>query len=757
MRGYGTAKCTGVQVKECTMADVINELSITYIKYAAGKLSVAWELNGGNVETYAGITYTYEITGNGVRVQSGDFQDVEGDASKQIAWTKENDGAVYAFRMYVKDQANASDERELVVGEFRDVAGSFDGERFVFVWDVSDDLVSDGYMKIQQEGPDGKILLHIPVSPLNRKLVTDPVNLAMKASVCVVFTASDGEICEGPDSQPLYFFPKGVEIQEASITDIPAAAADTGAGAADHGICAKKLTLTLIGAEQMAGLAKCRVLLKKNGRLVYASDALEIKTVRKEAGKETGDAKATVEVTVSAAEVRPQLLEKCVVSCIYVNGGAESAVMTELSEMSLAVPEVIPLAIGPECRAEFRIAGEIEPVGYEVSGNAELAAEQGACSSDFIARARYDIGQAKMRKGPASPYGFPECFYADADTVYYRAQAYEEKEQRIAVPAAFFQTKLEEPVHEHEGFCLNPPSKEGQDYILELKTEAALPPDQYQAFLADLITKGKLTSEGFYRICDTIMRAGAYKKSDTALFQCRYMPGERTADVCPGLILRVETAMYLPQYNQKIKSAAGFAWMHASDIEVRFHAGRTNSGADSGFLEWNSFASGMYQKLNEGITANGGAIIYAAGVEDLMRTQAHLPYYRIMYPSAMLAPDDVTPYPSDNIILLAADGYDKLTEACNSIKRNPACINNLNIPIIVFRGRGMLSLWAQVSVNREMCRVPVGSTWQQVLTDRGVTVLDRVKLFRRGIDGKELRVYGNLDGIFPLQGDRVEV
>lgn len=173
-----------LEIEECGMADfVINELSISYIKYEKGNLSVEWELNGGDVETYAGITYTYKIASNGSEVQSGDFQDVDGDASKKINWTKGNDGAVYTFKLYVKDQANASDERELVVGEFRDVAGSFDGERFVFTWDVSDDLVSDGYIKIQQEGPDAKMLLHIPVVPLNRKLVTDPVNLAIKTGV----------------------------------------------------------------------------------------------------------------------------------------------------------------------------------------------------------------------------------------------------------------------------------------------------------------------------------------------------------------------------------------------------------------------------------------------------------------------------------------------------------------------------------------------------------------------------------------------
>lgn len=723
---------------------VVNELSILYLKYEKGKLSVAWDLNGGDVETCAGITYTYKITQNGAEVQSEDFADEKGDMSKEIDWTKGNDGAIYMFQMYVKEQVNASDERELVVGTFEDVTGTFDGERFLFTWDVSDDLVSGGYIRIQQGGPDGKTLLHIPVSPLNRKLVTDPVNLAMKESVCAVFTASDGEICEGPDSEPLSFFPKGVEILEASLTDIPAA---------DPKISGKKLTLTLSGAAQMAGLAKCRVLLKKNGRLVYASGALDIQTAQ----TETGDKKATVEVTVSAAEVRPQLLEKCVAGCIYVNGRAESVVVTELSELSLAAPEVVPLAIGQKCMAKLGIESEIEPVGYEVSGSAELVAEKGTCSSDFIARARYDIGQSKPRKGPASAYGFPECYYADGDTVYYRAQAYEEKEQRLAVPADLFQVKIEEPVNEHAGFCLNPPTQEGQDYILELKTEAALSADHYQQFLADLVTKGRISSAGFYRICEMILRAGAYKKSDTAIFQCRYMPDERTADVCPGLILRVETAMYLPQYNQKIKSAAGFAWMHASDVEVGFHAGRPDDGADSGFLEWNSFASGMYQMLNEGVAADGSSIIYAAGVEDLMRTQVRLPYYRIMYPSAMLAPDDVTPYPSDNIILLAADQYHKITEACDSIKMNPACINNLNIPVIVFRGRGMLSLWTQVCINHETCRVPVGSTWQQALTERGITSFDHVKLFRRGIDGKELRVYGNLEGILPLQGDRIKV
>jgi len=728
------------------MAPAINELSLTRVKYTGKELEIQWVLDEG--KTGKGTKYTYEIAIGSTTEQTNSFTDETGARTQTISFTPKDENAIYTLKLYVTDQPNTSDKCVLTMGTYKNIKGSFDGERFNFTWEVSDNMMTDGYCKILDASSNDKELLHIPVQSFNRRLESDLLNLNASGAVKAVFVASDGEVTAGPDSDPLYFVPLGVEIHEADITE----------GTAKN---SKKLSLKIAYVTNPKLSAK--ILLKKDKRQVYCSDALPItapSSDKIDQMKETKDAgsEATVETEIAYTKVRPEVLSQCVATCIYVSGDAQSDIYTEQSEISLAVPTIKPIVVGEECKARLSIKSEIEPTGFEFSDGSVLATEEGVCPPDFIARARYDSESGSARRGPSSSKGFPECFYADDTTVYYRKSDFNEKSQEITLSPDLFSSDFASV--EKTGLSLVK-NTEGTVYTLKILTDAALDAAQYQEFLASILQPAqsgndeRVKPQGFYQICETILRMGAYKKSDMAVFQCQYQPEKRTADIMPGLFLRSETAMQMPQYKKNTVSSGGLVWANSSEIQAYFNKSAVPGG--KGLLEWNHFASEIFRYSDTALAAKSGEIIYAAGTEDLIRQSVYQPYYRIMYPSSIQNVDESIPYASENIVLLAADQYTKILDASNSILENEAAINNLNIPVIVFRGRGMLSLLTQICINGEICRVPVGCTLEQVLASRGINSLSQVKLYRRGINGNELRVYGNLEGILPLQGDRVEV
>jgi len=726
------------------MAPAINELSLVRVKYTGTELTIQWDLDEG-ATVGKGTNYTCEIITGGSAEKTETFTDENGDKVKTVSFTPKNAASIYTLKLYITDQPNTSDKCVLVMGTYKNIKGSFDGERFSFTWEVSDNMMTDGYCKLLDASQNDKEFLRIPVQSFNRRLESDLLYLNASGAVKAVFVASDGEVAAGPDSDPLYFVPTGVEIHEAEITE----------GAAQN---TKKLSLKIACVNDKS--LSVKLFLKKNGRQIYCSDALPVTTLSpdKLGGTKEAGSEATVETEIAYTEVRPEVLSRCVASCIYVSGDAQSAVNTDQSEISLAVPTIRPLAVGDECRAGLSIQSEIEPIGFEFSDGSVLATEEGVCPSDFTARARYDKESGSARRGPASSKGFPECYYVKESTVYYRRSDIDEKTQEVTLSANLFSQDLESVGK--TGLSLEK-NEEGTAYTLKISTDAALDAAQYQEFLSELAKPAqsggdeRVTPEGFYRICETILRMGAYKLSDMAVFQCRYQPENRSADIMPGLFLRSETAVQMPQYKKNSVSSAGLVWANSSEIQAYFNKSAVPGG--KGLLEWNHFASEIFRYSDTALAAKSGEVIYAAGTEDLIRQSVYQPYYRIMYPSSIQDVDESAPYASENIVLLAADQYTKIVDASNSILENEAAINNLNIPVIVFRGRGMLSLLTQICINGELCRVPVGCTLEQVLACRGINSLSKVKLYRRGIDGNELRVYGNLEGILPLQGDRVEV
>ncbi len=728
------------------MAAAINELDFIRIKYTGKELVFQWELDEG--ETFGeGVGYTYEITSDSGFSKTDSFTDTEGAKLQSVPFSPENENVAYYLKLYITDQPNTSDKRMLVMGTYLDLKGSFDGERFSFTWEVSENMRTNGDCKLLDASQNDRELMHIPVESFSRRLESGPLHIGASGAVKAVFVASDDEVCAGPDSSPLYFVPEGVEIHEASVTD-------------QEGADAKKLSFKIAYVDDKNLSAK--IILKKNGRQVYCSDALPViapapAPAGPAAQEEPSGAEATVEAEIACTQVRPEVLSKCVASCIYVSGNAESAIHAAQSEISLAVPKVEPLAVGATSRARVSIESEIEPTGFEFVNSTGIVAEEGDCTPDFAARARYDTKSGSARRGPVSPKGFPECFYADDASVCYRNADFNEKTQEISLPADLFAADLE-PVKK-EGLSLEK-SKDGTGYVLTMGADVPIAADQYEDFLSALVQPSqsgdeRVKPEGFYRICEAILRMGAYKKSDTAVFQCRYQPDRRWADIVPGLFLRSETAMPMPQYKKNAVASTGLVWVNSSEIQACFNKAAGPKG--KGLLEWNHFASEIFRYGDTALSVKSGEVIYAAGTEDLIRQSVYQPYYRMMYPPAIQDVDEAAPYASDNIVLFAAGQYARILEASRSVLENEAAINQLSIPVVVFRGRGMLSLLTQICINGEICRVPVGSTLEQALACRGISSPGHVKLYRRGINGNELRVYGNLEGILPLQGDRVEV
>ncbi len=200
------------------MASAINELSLTRVKYTGTELTIQWELDEGET-TGAGVKYTYEIVTGGSAEQTNDFTDETGVRIQTISFTPKDGTALYTLKLYITDQPNTSDKCALVMGTYRNIKGSFDGERFRFTWEVSGNMMTNGHCKILDACLNDTEILHLPVQSFNRKLESELISLNTSGAVKAVFVASDGEVAAGPDSDPLYFVPVGVEIHEADITE----------------------------------------------------------------------------------------------------------------------------------------------------------------------------------------------------------------------------------------------------------------------------------------------------------------------------------------------------------------------------------------------------------------------------------------------------------------------------------------------------------------------------------------------------------
>lgn len=723
------------------MGKIINEITITGAKVEKDTLDLEWLLNGGEMPVYSG-EYSIYITEDGIDFFNTKFTTEEGCTKHTVEFSKYTGGKIYRVELSAGD---ISGYCTLIVDTFTQLQGIYDGRVFTFQWKIdSRGFMPGGFCRMEEKGKAdienntespqnaaGRNPVTFAVNPHYGWWNTDKIRYSGESPVIAAFVGSDGEVCDGPASEELCFYPRGVRLLTADITSSRAS---------------ETLVLTFSRMyEDVPGLC---LHFKKGDHLVFQAEAAicGADNPKGDPGCPTGSCgenagKATVDIPHD--KVMPQVLRECVVYCYYQNGHALTKIDTAYNSLSLAAPRVQPLALGRQCRGNIVMAGERMPSGYEFTDKTTVNSSTGNCPGDFMARACY-YADGVLQRGPWSANGFVPCYYAEDQVVSYKQKSLGQEEHTCTFPKEWFAGPGTEPIVSG-GLSLTFGEKE-----CELKIQAGQGIDvkSYDAFLSEI--KDIAVPRGFYKMNEAILRMGAFAFSDTAHFLCGYTPEDRIADLRPGLFMKTETSLYLPPYNTKLKNVEGFVWANTAECEI------TLSGQGD-FLEFNSFAAEMLKSADSSLTPENTEVIYAAGIEDLLRPALRQPYFRMMYPLDMPPQDTSLPFLSNNVILMAADNYGKILEACAAIKDRPENINHLSVPAVVFRGRGMLTLMTELYINEKKVHVPVGSTIEQALSRCGVSSTQKCRLYRRGYDGTELRVFGGIEGIGLISGDRIEL
>ena len=711
------------------MSKIINEIAITSAKVEKDTLNLEWLLNGGDMPVYNG-EYHINITEDGIDFFDTKFTTEEGSTKQSIEFSKYTRGKLYRVELLA---GGISGYCTLIVDTFTQLQGTYDGEAFAFQWEInSKGFLPGGYCHIEEKGKGnidnnmemiksaaGGNAVNFAVNPHYGYWSTDKIRYSGESPIGVTFVGSDGEVCDGPSSEELLFYPKGVQLLTADITSSQA-----------------KETLVLTFSQMYEDIPKLCLYFKKGNDLVFQTEAEICK-----ADKANVDNKVTLDIPHD--KVMPQVLRECVVYCYYKNGYALTKTDTAFNSLSLEIPKVKPLALGKQCQCDIAMEGEKIPSGYEFTDKTILNSTTGNCPGDFMARACYNA-DGVVQKGPWSANGFVPCYYAENQFISYKQASLGIEEHTCTFPKEWFVNPTTEPIVSG-GISLTLKEEECE---LKIQAEQGLDVKAYDTFLSQI--KDIAVPKGFYKINEAILRMGAFAFSDTAHFLCGYTPEDKIADLRPGLFMKTETSLYLPPYTTKLKNVDGFVWANTAECEITY---RENGD----FLEFNSFAAEMLKSAASSLTLENTEVIYAAGIEDLLRPALRQPYFRMMYPMDMPQQDTAPPFPSNNVILMAADNYGKILKACADIKEKPENINYLSIPVVVFRGRGMLTLMLEIYINERKVHVPVGSSIEQVLSRCGVSSMKKVRLYRRGYDGALLPVFGDIEGMGLISGDRIEL
>ncbi len=733
------------------MSKIINEITITSAKVEKDILKLEWLLNGGDIPLYNG-EYRICITEDGIDFFDTQFTTEEGSTKHSVEFSKYTRGKIYRAELIL---GGISGYCTLIVDTFTQLQGTYKGGAFTFQWEIdSKGFLPGGYCHIEEkvkanihnktkmiQDVSGRNAVDFTVNPHYGYWNTDKIRYSREYPIGVTFVGSDGEVCDGPASEELCFYPKGVQILTADISSSQASE-----------------TLVLTFAQLYEDVPKLCLHFKKGSYLLFQAEAEICKADKqmentsksdKSKGDELcqeqlqGENVCKVTVDIPHDKVMPQVLRECIVYCYYKNGHALTKADTAFNSLSLSIPKVQPLALGKQCQCDITMEGERIPSGYEFTDKSIINSSRGKCPADFTARACYNM-EGILQRGPWSANGFVPCYYAENQLISYKQKSLGPEEHMCTFPKEWFVNPGTEPIVSG-GISLTFGEKECE---LKIQSDQGIDVKSYDTFLSQI--KDIAAPKVFYKINEGILRMGAFAFSDTAHILCSYTPEDKIADLRPGLFMKTETSLYLPPYNVKLKNVDGFVWANTAECEITF----TEQGD---FLEFNSFAAEMLKSAASSLTLENTEVIYAAGIEDLLRPALRQPYFRMMYPIDMPQQDTAPPYPSNNVILMAADNYGKILKACEDIKERPENINSLSIPVVVFRGRGMLTLMMEIYINERKVHVPVGSSVEQALSKCGVSSMQNVGLYRRAYDGTLLPVFGEIEGIILISGDRMEL
>lgn len=709
------------------MSTSIESISITSVivtlsegKYTA---SLSWEINDTPSASYKGdydIILMYE--GEGIETQTAKDATIKASVTfDKLTGDKRYSVMVRAPK---ETKGRESDTEPLITDHYKGFSGLYDGKTLSLAWETETVIVQSGKCRIKgNNGYDGIY----NVSPGMKKAVLD---VACGSEFTVQAHSEQGD-AKGPDSDTLTFYAEPPFITDAEVTSNKDGGTD----------------IAVAFTSKHDDIAKVSLILRMNGEKVYESASVDVS--KKTSGY-------TTTVTVAASELARGEIEKCSVSCAYVNGNAKTLLCGDGSEMPLARPSVNAVDVqGGKTVMQITYPESIAALGFELSDGSIISGDTytvDLSAKTAAIRPRFDRnGIARCGVSSVAAPGFIPGYYVSGDSLVYRGADFSQDSVIHTWSEKLFNPSLEGPIGS-DALKLEYVEKK---YILTIRNKKILDLEEYKGFIKGIKANSDcITPYGFYALTDVILRVAPQEFASTPYMLCSFSPEGRYSDIRPGLRLTVDTALYMQQPNSKLENAAGFVSVNNTGWSFVLNS-------EGSFLEPDLFM-GQMAKISDGSLNAATKVTYAAGVADFMRPAMHQPYYRVLFPASLelsMAAED--PFPSDNAVIMASGSYGTILDACEKIAKNAASINQLDIPLMIFRGRSALSLYLPIQINGNICHVPVGCNVSQALGMYGYGCGTSIKMMRE--DGNRiprpvfLEEDAQLGKLVLIPGDRLEV
>lgn len=739
------------------MGEFVNQINLSDITVAivddkTYRITLYWTLNGGMPCSYKG-TYFLILYENAIEKERQSFADTQGQHYIFADFSVTDISELHHIQLAVPEEQGgvASDKAKLILDRCTEVRGTSEQGTFDIFWKTQ--TFGAPYLLCTFSTSRG-VCNQYYINPRAGYFRLVNAEYTPGDTIDITLKLTDKNKVSGPASPLLHFYTEAPVLLEADLTREAGLAEEPSSAKEDR----TRLSLLFRSAyEDLTG-----------GKLCLASDGVSVTAYTIDSFSKKEDGIWEAKTVIPYASLSFEALTQCTVSLNLSSGQGREAESRFSSPQNCLALEVPSLEIESVNHSEIRFlasAGRVTPppAGYELSDGRLISGSRFSLPYDrklsLRVRARYNREEL-AGKGPWSNTvtSFSPGFYlekTDNGSVlkFYHA-AFDEPSVTYTFTEELFLTPPSAPV-ESGSIRLAPTGSGG--YTMSISCESPVSRTEYADFLSKVSDRNtaQITPYGFYRLCDAFLRLAPHLITDTAYLLCALEQEYHTADLRPGMVLNLSTALYQPQYDPQVSNTAGFSAMHSQSIPLSL-------SSDAAFLDFDRYVGIMAECMSAStLPGEPSKIIYASGVADLAAPAARQPYYRMLYPSSLVREYNMeSPYPSDNIVLLAADSYSSILSACETLKKNPAAINNLPVPLIIFKGRSTLSLHIPVLFNGQKTTVPAGSTLQNILQQNGIFAPDNASLFRRSADGREMPVYLNLAEELPeitlISGDRIE-
>lgn len=250
---------------------------------------------------------------------------------------------------------------------------------------------------------------------------------------------------------------------------------------------------------------------------------------------------------------------------------------------------------------------------------------------------------------------------------------------------------------------------------LDFSSAPSVRPDVWSA-CTTLLTQaesGGASPWGIVQLQQVISRLMPQTFAETLLYAYGLSPTGGSADMRPGLVLRVASSAFdLMPSNRPPAYASGYADGPSLDYEVGDYLDGAPQPADAAWLlGFDSFLSWL--TANGAITvpvpeSSGGVQSGGAEAADLYYPAFRQPFYRLFFPVQLQpATPPAEPQTSRQFTLAAAATYRAI--AASGPTPSPG------VAVAYFRGRSVLKLAIRITVNGAEQLVPVGTTVGNVL------------------------------------------